>query len=685
MNTKTLERAIIWLAYAAFLTPLIIRPETYIFPFVFPKLIWFRMITLLLVGCYAALLVTDWKKYVPKINWLSGAVLVFTLSWVISTYVGTDVHRSLWDGHERMLGLFTFAHYVIFFFILSATVRSVKDWRSLAWVFLGVGLMVMIVAFIQRFDPFFLYNNGGSRVSGTLGNPIYLGAFAFFIACLGTWLAVSAEKRQKWERIFAYGSVLLGLVGIVFSESRGPFLGFLATIVVYAMVYAVATKQKWAKQAVLGLVGAVVLFSGLVYVYRDTNFIINMPIIGRLATVADSGSLATNTRVMAWAIAIEGWQDKPLFGWGPNNYLYVFNAHYRPEFLEKGGWGETWFDNAHNVILNTLAVQGIFGLISYLSIFVAAIYLLFRAYRAQKIEVHFLAFGVAFLVGHLVQNIFVFENATSYLYFFFVLAMIAGLTKTDETVVENKKIDTGPLIAIMVGILIINYATNTRPAKANGEAFKMIGAVYQTLNPTKKSFIPQVLAHFEKVNKQGSPHMDDIRMDLSRTIDEQMPGILQANGAAEGKKIFDLAYTEIQKNRELHPLDVRYHIQHAQLALTGARLTNNAQYVYDAREAIADALIKSPKRQQLYYVGAVSAMYLREYDEGVRLLKESLSHNDRVSETWWRLAGLQIEKGDKDAARETFLEAERKGIVFNGETVGGMRVLVGLPTSTLIK
>lgn len=685
MNTKTLERAVVWLACAAFLTPLVIRPETYIFPFVFPKLIWFRTIVLLMVGCYATLLVVDWKKYLPKFNWISGAVGLFALSWLVSSYVGVDVHRSVWDGHERMLGLFTFVHYLIFYFILSATVRSAQDWRTLAKVFLGIGAMVMLIAVVQHFDPFFLYNNGGTRASGTLGNPIYLGAFAYFLTCLGAWLSVSANKNHQAEKYFGYVSVLLGLVGIVFSESRGPFLGFLATILVYALVYAVATKQKWAKQAVIGLMGVVVLASSLVYVYRDSEVVRSIPIVGRLATVADAGSLATNTRVMAWAIAIDGWQDKPMFGWGPNNYLYVFNAHYRPEFLEKGGWGETWFDNAHNVILNTLAVQGIFGLTTYLLIFAAAVSILIKAYRAQKIEVHFLAFGLAFLAGHLVQNVFVFENATSYLYFFFVLAMIVALTRTDEEVTKRSSVDTGTLIAIMIGVLIIMYATNMRPAKANGGAFKMLGAVYQTLTPAKKSLVPEVLAQFEYVDKQGSPHMDDIRMDFARTIDEQMTGILRANGAAETKKMFDLAYNEIKKNRELHPLDVRYHIQQAQLALTGARLTNDVAYVYDAREAMNDALVKSPKRQQLYYIAAVSQMYLQNYDEGIRLLRESLSHNDRVAETWWRVAGLQLEKGDKEAARQTFLEAESKGIVFGGEMAGGMRVLAGLPTSTPVK
>lgn len=680
MNIKKIESALIWLAYAAFLTPLVIKPETYIFPFVFPKLIWFRAMTLLLVGCYAILLSTDWKKYAPKFNWLSVSVILFTLSWIISTYTGVDAYRSMWDGHERMLGLFTFIHYVIFFFVLSATVRNKNDWRNLARVFLGIGVVVMFFAVIQRFNPEFLYNNGGNRVTGTLGNPIYLGAFAFFVSCLGTWLAMSTT--EKWEKIFGYSSIVLGLLGIIFSESRGPFLGFLASVLVFASIYAWSSQKKIAKQLVVGLYGFMIVSTALVFVFRTSNFVISLPIIGRLATISTGQSLNTNTRVMAWEIAIEGFKEKPLFGWGPNNYLYVFNAHYRPEFLQYGGWGETWFDNAHNIILNTLAVQGIFGLTTYLLIFGAAIVAIVKAYKNKQVDSVFLAFGIAFLVGHLVQNIFVFENATSYLYFFFILAMVVGFTRTDTVVSKNNSVSLGAAGAIMCAILLFMYATNVRPAKANNETLQTIQTIFASVRPTTQSLIPTILKQYEAVDKLGSPHIDDIRMDVDRNIDEQMSGIVQANGKEEAIQLFNLAYSEMKKNLALHPLDVRYHIQLAQLALTGARLTNNSAYINDARELMKDAITKSPKRQQLYYVLSVSNMYLQNYDEAISVLEESLAHNDRVAETWWRIAGAQIEKGDNEAAKQTFLRAESKGIVFTGGAASGLRTVVGLPANT---
>src|SRR5690606_23008886 len=86
----------------------------------------------------------------------------------------------------------------------------------------------------------------------------------------------------------------------------------------------------------------------VLFINRKTDFVANIPAVGRLLNTDVS---STNTRVMAWGVAFEAWQEKPVFGWGPNNFYYAFNKYYKPQFLEYG-FGETWFDNAHSVIMN---------------------------------------------------------------------------------------------------------------------------------------------------------------------------------------------------------------------------------------------------------------------------------------------------------------------------------------------
>jgi predicted Zn-dependent protease len=169
------------------------------------------------------------------------------------------------------------------------------------------------------------------------------------------------------------------------------------------------------------------------------------------------------------------------------------------------------------------------------------------------------------------------------------------------------------------------------------------------------------------MREYGSPHIDDNRMDLARTTDEQMPAIIQINGKDRANTLFALAYDEIKKNVALHPFDVRYNIQQAQLALTGARLTGNPQYLVDAQQSIRTAMEYSPKRQQLYYILSVVDMYTRDYADAEKNLRKTIADDPRISYGWWRLAGVQLESGDQAAAQKTFLEADALGVKFEGD------------------
>ena len=73
-------------------------------------------------------------------------------------------------------------------------------------------------------------------------------------------------------------------------------------------------------------------------------------------------------------MAIKGFQERPILGWGQENFNYVFNKNYDP-----GMWGqEQWFDRTHNVILDWLVAGGILGLLAYLSIFFSTLYYVWR-------------------------------------------------------------------------------------------------------------------------------------------------------------------------------------------------------------------------------------------------------------------------------------------------------------------
>lgn len=642
---------------ATFLVPLVMVPSSFIFPFIVPKILLFRSLVMALLALFVVLFAVNWRSYVH--TWkqpVSIAVGLFFLSLLLSTFIGVDWYRSFWDNHERMLGLFTITHYILLYFVATAVLKE-KDWIHLLRFFLLSGAVVMGIALLQKINPQLLLNRGATRVTSTLGNTIYVAGYGLFLLFTGYWLYT--KERIKGWRIYALVGSFSGLCGLFASGTRGAFIGLAAGLLVLLISYAIAFKEnKKLRQSVLILLLLGVIVSGLLLIFRQTSFVQSIPAIGRLANTSISEGTAS-TRIKAWGIAVDAWKERPVFGWGPNNYYFAFNKYYRAEFLTHG-WKETWFDNAHNIVMNTLAVQGVVGIVVYLGLFVVAILLLWRAFREQRLDGHTVSIASAFLVAHLVQNVFVFENPTSYLYFFFFLAFINHMVMPRrEEATSDRHPSTGLLITASLIVLLCIYVFNINPAKANMSAFKTIQNIYRL-----QKDIP---AQYAATVSIPTPHVDDIRNDVARIIGTSANTVLQSGNAEYAKELLTLGYDELEKNKSLHPLDIRVHLNQAQLAQQRTQLFNDPNGFIDAERILEEALTLSPERQQLQFLLSFVKLGLGKGDEAIALVEDARDNEPRVQEAWWRLAVLHQTLGDVPAAKEVIAEAEEAGIVFSAE------------------
>jgi len=672
---KKFESLIKILVSLSFFVPLVVIPTSYIFPFIVPKILLFRSLSLIMLGIYIVLLASNWQKYKIHLTPINITVGLFFISFTISTFVGSDWYRSFWDNHERMLGLFTIFHYTVYYYIISSVLKEWRDWRLVLRIFLLAGSIVMLVGVWQRFvDTEFLLNRGLNRVSATLGNSIYFSGYGLFLMFVGYLLAIKEKKFSFWQWYAIAGSVL-GFIGIFLGGTRGTLVGLVVGLGLLVIGYLITLKEnKRLRQALFALIILAVIAASLLFVFRQNDFVKSIPAVGKLLNVSlDTGT--AHTRMMAWGIAIDGWQEKPVFGWGPNNYYYAFNKYYRPEFLEHG-WGETWFDNAHNIVMNTLTVQGGVGIIIYFALFSITIFVLWKKYRQREVDLHLAVVSTAFLGAHFVHNVFVFENPTSYLYFFFFLAFIsAQVTTPPEVKGDSKKISWGLTGVMVLLVALLIFSTNINPARANKGALDTVKAI-QTRQ------LDQVINTYQAAIESPSPHIDDIRNDFSRSAMQLISHYNNKKEVDKAKELFDLAYGEVIKNRDLHPLDIRVHIQQVQLAQLGAKVKEDINLVLEAEKVLADAIEKSPKRQQLLYMMASLQWQLRKPQEAVNTMQDSINHNPKVAEGWIRMAGFFKDSGQKDKAEELIKQAVAEGAIFRKTDRNMIKNLFG--TTTLI-
>lgn len=661
----TLEKYVKYLMYASFFTPLFFTPAIWtrvIFPFVVPKVVLFRSLVLLMLGCYLVLLWSDYKKYRVQNTAITVSILLFLGSFALSTFLGVDWYKSLWDNHERMLGFFTLFHYGLYYIIASVIVRQWSDWKQLLRWFFVIGSIVIALGAWQKFVNLdFLLNQQNARVSATLGNAIYFAGYGLFLGYLGLILYFQ-EKKGWWRNSVLFLSIF-DFSGIIMSHTKGTLLGLLVSIALLFVLYFFHYKKDPKKARLWTILLLVAILSTLLLVvFRKTHFVSNIPGIGQILNTdffTDTGS----TRLMAWKIAFEGWKEHPIFGWGPNNYYYAFNKHYLPEFLSHG-WGETWFDNAHNELMNTLAVQGLVGLVFYVGLLVVPVTLLTKRYRAGKLNVHLAFLSIGFLVAHFIHNIFVFEDPTSYLYFFFFLAFVNFITTQDVSFADEKKkephmeVPFVRLASVVLVIFFLIYRTDIDVMRANMATFSALQSIYSGIDTMKK---------YEYAVSIPTPHVDDVRNDVARSVETALPKYNEAKRLNDIKPLFDASIENMKKNLILHPLDIRVHMQAAQLLQLGAQYYHDPQYVQQADVLLAEALQYSPKRQQIQYMLAMLDFQLGNVTRAQQLLQDSINNLPKIQDGWWRLAFVDAASGDIVKAQQVLADAEKRGITIDPE------------------
>ena len=234
--------------------------------------------------------------------------------------------------------------------IFAAIALSLRDWRRLEIVLAGAlaaGLLVSAHAIYQKLTGDlsrvgFVDGSGTVeyRVTSTFSHPNQLAGFVVILVPLA--IALAPRFTRRWLRIMAYVLVPLALAAIIFTYSRGALVGLLAL-----SLLAVRSPRLWPVLCA-GLVAIALLAPG---VWRDR--------------VAGAGSLSSPeiaSRVDIWSAAVDGFAQRPVLGWGLNNFREVYVSLERPG---RGYLGSGAFDvpeTAHNLYLNTLAEQGLLGL-----------------------------------------------------------------------------------------------------------------------------------------------------------------------------------------------------------------------------------------------------------------------------------------------------------------------------------
>ncbi len=387
--------------YGALLALVVVKDAT-AYPFVFLTTILLQATIGLTVPAF---LVLVWRQpsFRPRRAWLSIAVGAYFVALSVSCAFAFNRHRSFWGAQDRMGGLFSLAHFFVWYVMATSLLRSWRDWRRLLHWQVTLGFYVALTALQDLSKP------GFERISGVLGNPIYCATYQVFIIGILALLWVRT-RNFRLRALYAVGAIL-SLATLVLSGSRGPLLGLVSGLIVVALVWTV-TGRHW--RYLVTTVGALLL-AGASYI-----LVVRMgPSWNYLHLFSKSSD---DARPMIWSMAFAGFRSHPLLGWGPENYEAIFDAHFLPQFICKGGYGE-WTDIAHSLLFEHLATTGALGTFAFVAVWVAFALTLRRAFRRGWIETRAFYVLLGLSVAYLVQGQFITDSPSSHAMLFLLLAI----------------------------------------------------------------------------------------------------------------------------------------------------------------------------------------------------------------------------------------------------------------------
>jgi len=286
---------------------------------------------------------------------------------------------------------------------------------------------------------------------------------------------------------------------------------------------------------------------------------------------------------------------------------------------------ETWFDRAHNAPLDFLVAGGILGFLSYLALFMSALYLLWFRKNSLSITERSLVTGL--FVGYLFQAIFVFDNLVSYIMFFTALAYVhSRIVEKEErkpafkfisTFVSDEEYQNYILIPVAAILTVVGiYFVNVPGIMANQ-------TLIQALQLTQGGRVVEGIAAFKSALAYKSMGDSEIREQLLSLT----PSVLKSPDVDQNTKreFLTLTVNEIEKQIAIVPDDARYYI------LMGS-LLNNIGNPEQALIYIKKAVELSPLKQAMRFELIQSLYSLGKKEEALAEAKAAYELDERYDQ-----------------------------------------------------
>ncbi len=258
------------------------------------KLTLLRSITLVMIGAWLVRTIgqQDWRVPIDRnAIWRFPMVLpvaALAAVYVISTVFSITPRVSLVGSYQRLQGTYTTLSYLVVFAMMLLHLRTKAQVDRLITTAIIVSIPIALYALIQRnqLDPLPWGGDVITRVAANMGNAIFVAAYLIMVTPLTLYRIVEAftailtDEELSWAdviRASVYITIAaIHVLALLYSQSRGPLLGFLAGTFTFLLILLVrlrdsaASAKRLSVREIATAIGALALIDtvsfGLAYV-----------------------------------------------------------------------------------------------------------------------------------------------------------------------------------------------------------------------------------------------------------------------------------------------------------------------------------------------------------------------------------------------------------------------------------
>lgn len=291
-------------------------------------------------------------------------LLLLHVGWVLATTITS----------EFLLVSVKFAlakiwYVVVFYFLAGSLLKRKRDFRIFFWVIFIPLMFTVLITLVRHSAYGFSFRDVHRVLHPFQRNHVnYAATMALFFPIV--WLATAWYRRWSFRWWVLVLSIVILVGAIYLSFTRAAYVAVMLAFGAYFVI-----RLRLMKFVLAG--GLLVAVLGTGYMIRDNTYLDYAPNYDRtvshyefdnlLEATAKGEDISTMERVYRWVAGFHMFKDKPVFGYGPGNFVNFYRPYtvtsfttYVSDNKEQSG--------IHSYFLLVLVEQGVLGLILFLAL-----------------------------------------------------------------------------------------------------------------------------------------------------------------------------------------------------------------------------------------------------------------------------------------------------------------------------